>query len=597
MVFKTNMRNKTEEIVEKCNKIFENPEFAFELVQETISEIQGLPIQKRSQFVEIYKKIGQELFDRGIGVKNYDLDAFLQGIEDWKKAKKEVKKLEKISDIEEKLSLFIDCIINIINSLRRYIILQVGRNPYFTTKIFLLHDQHSHKPFLNNLKNQLQPGCEILEIGIFLRKLKEEKNFKKNNFVLLLMFSPGSKSEEDGLGFIDELSGFFNNEIEQINISDYKEKTFVRIRDLEQIKDEIIYSVGTDLSNKRLTPDKEKIIKKLFKGEMCHTIEYSQIIEGFSGAHIYEVQPFKQSGECIKYVIKVNNINNDKLKNERNNFLTYVQSLDNRYHIEEGTTEKLRAIKYNYASNDGYTESVAFAQKLEEPGNWLSLVDNLFEIPLFKKWDYSKEQADNILKIYYEQYINIEKIIQEICSIENSTELEIKKRKLIINLKKILSAKVPVYLKICHGDLHTQNIYIDENNNIFLIDFGDTGKRHAVIDHVTLECSIKFRHIPKYILIEELETIEESFLERESFNPNFNLNFITRSDLKSCFQLINNIRVSAGQYIYDRISKIDYFISLFMITFRQIRYKGLNQLYALRSAELLSEKIIQELKL
>lgn len=591
------MKDKIKAIIKKCNDFFETPKYPFELIQETISEIQGLPVSDRSQFVEIYKKIGQELFEREIGVKNYNLNVFLQNIEDWKKEKKQAKKSEKISDIEEKLSLFIDCVLNIINNLRRYIILQVGKNPNYTTKIFLLCDRYSHRPFLNNVKNELESNCEILEIENFLKKLKEDKKFKENNFILLLTFSPGRKSEEEGLVLIDELSGFFKNEIEKIDISDYKGRTIVKIADLEEIKSEITYLVGTDLSNKQLSPDKEKIIKKLFKGEMCHTIEYSHINEGFSGSYIYEVQPFKQSGGGTKYVIKINNISNDKLKNESKNFRKHVKSYDNRYHIEEEITEKLRAIKYEYASSDGYTASTALAKKLEQRGDWLALVKNLFEITLFKKWDYSKEQVNDIPNNYYEKYINIEKIIQEICSIENSSELEVEKERLIVNLKKILFAKVSLYLKICHGDLHTQNIYIDENNNIFLIDFGDTSKHHAIIDQVTLECSIKFRHIPKYIPIEELEKIEKSFLEIESFNPNFDLNFIKRNDLKSYFQLINNIRVLAEQYICNNTSKIDYFISLFIITFRQIRYKSLNQLYALNSAKILSDKIIQELKL
>jgi len=591
------MKKKIEAIIKKCDEFFKNPHYPFELIQEIISEVQGLPISERSQFIKIYKKIGQELFIRGIGVNNYNLNAFLQDIEDWKKGKKQEKKREKKSDIEEKLSLFIDCLLKVLNYLRRYIILKVGNNSKYTTKIYLLYDWYSYKPFLNNIKNELESNCEKLEIKEFKRRLKEEKNFKENNFILLLTFSSGSKSEEEGLDLIDELDGFFKNEIWQINISENGERKLKRITDLEEIKSEITYLVGTDLSNKQLSPDKEKIIKKLFKGEGCHTIEYSKINEGFSGSYIYEVQPFKQSGSGTKYVIKINNINNDKLKNESRNFRQHVKSLDIGYDIEEEKTEKLRAIKYKYASRDGYTPSIALAQKLEKTGDWLSLIKNLFEITLFKKWDISKEKVNDIPNNYYEKYIDIEKIIKEICAIENSKESEIEKGKLIVNLKKILSYKIPLYLKTCHGDLHTQNIYIDENNNIFLIDFGDTNKHHAIIDHVTLECSIKFRHIPKYVSIEELERIEKKFLEIESFSPSFDLNFIERNDLKSYFRLINNIRALAEHYIFNKTSKIDYLISLFMITFRQIRYRSLNQLYALNSAKILSEKIIKELKL
>lgn len=592
------MISKVKKIEIRCKEIFNSPDFAFGQVQEIISEIHGLPIKDRSQCIEMYRRIGQELFNRGLSVKNYDIDSFLQAIENWKKNKKESKGPEKTTDFEDKFSLFVDCIKDKINKLRRYVILRVGKNPEFSTRIYLLHDQHSNSPFLGSIKNGLQCECEISEIEKFLSKLKEDKNFVQNNFILLLVFSPGFKSEEEGINLLDELTGFFSNEIEQINISQYDDKIFEVERDLNSIKDEITYLVGTDLSNKQLTSDIEKIIKKLFKYERCHTIEYRQIVEGLSGAYVYEVQPFKQPGEATKYVIKVNDINNSKLRNESRNFHAHVKSLDNRYNIEETTTERLRAIKYNYASDDGYTESEAFAQKVEPPGvNVVSLVENLFAIKLFEKWDNSKEAMDIKLEDWYGRYLNREMIVAELCSIENKSSEEIEKSKLITTLGKILTTKLPAYTKICHGDLHTLNFFIDKKNNIFLIDFGDTDKHHAVIDHVALECSLKFRHIPKYISIDELVSIENMFLDNNSFKAGFDLSFIKRSDLKTYFQIINNIRSLTAPYIRDSRSKIEYFVSLFMITFRQIRYKGLNQLYALRVAELLGEKITQELKL
>ncbi len=61
-------------------------------------------------------------------------------------------------------------------------------------------------------------------------------------------------------------------------------------------------------------------------------------------------------------------------------------------------------------------------------------------------------------------------------------------------------------------------------------------------------------------------------------------------------ELIKNIRNNAIQQPYIK-SENDYFLSLFIMTFRQIRYKDLNQLYAYNSALVLSRKLMQILGL
>ena len=56
---------------------------------------------------------------------------------------------------------------------------------------------------------------------------------------------------------------------------------------------------------------------------------------------------------------------------------------------------------------------------------------------------------------------------------------------------------------------------------MFLIDFGHTGKRHSLIDYTTLECAIKFRLIPFYVLIDDLKVIEKELLLDNTFNANY----------------------------------------------------------------------------
>lgn len=48
------------------------------------------------------------------------------------------------------------------------------------------------------------------------------------------------------------------------------------------------------------------------------------------------------------------------------------------------------------------------------------------------------------------------------------------------------------YTTICHGDLNMQNVLVDERDNLYVIDFSETGPRNAVSDFARLEPVLKF---------------------------------------------------------------------------------------------------------
>lgn len=59
-----------------------------------------------------------------------------------------------------------------------------------------------------------------------------------------------------------------------------------------------------------------------------------------------------------------------------------------------------------------------------------------------------------------------------------------------------------------HGDLHSQNVVLDQADKICLIDFGWTNVRWQAIDFIWLECSLKFVVCTPYIRIEDFVMIE-----------------------------------------------------------------------------------------
>ena len=68
-------------------------------------------------------------------------------------------------------------------------------------------------------------------------------------------------------------------------------------------------------------------------------------------------------------------------------------------------------------------------------------------------------------------------------------------------------------------------------------------------------------------------------------------------DLYKYCEIIKSIRSNSEQYLLNQNSKIEYYISLFFMTYRQVRYTDMNQLYAIESSEILLNKIIVDLSL
>ncbi len=55
---------------------------------------------------------------------------------------------------------------------------------------------------------------------------------------------------------------------------------------------------------------------------------------------------------------------------------------------------------------------------------------------------------------------------------------------------------IDYYTSICHGDLNMQNILLDEDMNVYLIDFSETRPRSAVSDFARLEAIFMIEHAP-----------------------------------------------------------------------------------------------------
>jgi hypothetical protein len=60
-----------------------------------------------------------------------------------------------------------------------------------------------------------------------------------------------------------------------------------------------------------------------------------------------------------------------------------------------------------------------------------------------------------------------------------------------------------------HGDLHAQNVLVDDTGALYLIDFGWCAERWRAVDFLMMECSLKFLVTPRYADIDDLLEIDQ----------------------------------------------------------------------------------------
>jgi serine/threonine protein kinase len=65
-----------------------------------------------------------------------------------------------------------------------------------------------------------------------------------------------------------------------------------------------------------------------------------------------------------------------------------------------------------------------------------------------------------------------------------------------------------------HGDLHAQNVNIDQSGRMYLIDFGLTSYSWRTLDFLVMECALKFAASPPNALLDDLLLIDE-FAEKQ----------------------------------------------------------------------------------
>ncbi len=116
-----------------------------------------------------------------------------------------------------------------------------------------------------------------------------------------------------------------------------------------------------------------------------------------------------------------------------------------------------------------------------------------------------------------------------------------------------------------HGDLHSRNILVDQNNQAWLIDFYRSGPGHLFRDFIQLESDVKFTLLTVADL-GVLYVFEAYLLNAKYFDDRPTLPSFREAELKKAFEVVQGIRYMAGQIVGSSTSMLDYYQGLYLHT-------------------------------
>lgn len=147
---------------------------------------------------------------------------------------------------------------------------------------------------------------------------------------------------------------------------------------------------------------------------------------------------------------------------------------------------------------------------------------------------------------------------------------------------------VSSYTRNLHGDLHCDNLQIDEYGLPCMIDWGNSGVGHFLIDAAILETSILMKSVPIGLMpnsIHELLTSisHPSILCRDAASP--------AERARYCVQLLrqNLVDISPSR------EEFDYDLCLFFVAVQQLQYEDMNIWIALLQAHISIENLKRSL--
>jgi hypothetical protein len=307
-----------------------------------------------------------------------------------------------------------------------------------------------------------------------------------------------------------------------------------------------------------------------------------------SGAVVLKVQPhFQDGGWAAPVVVKL--AARTLIESEERNYNRYVERyIDGfrRTSLEDKTlTHHLGGIIYSLVGTplDECVDLGTFYTTCSAD-EVIKGLNNLF-LRTCRLWYENREpqQSHDLVALYNKslklRLDRIEAALQEAQLVEWAGEMhpmipEIKR--VMINplewLRQRPTLMTQVSLAYTHGDLHSRNVLIDQNQQAWLIDFYRSGPGHIFRDLIELESDIKF------VLLEQSELgllyrFEAALLTAKYFDDTPTLPSLGQPEVRKAFEVVQSIRFIAGRLVGPHTGMLDYYAGLLLHTLTMIGRK------------------------
>ena len=152
--------------------------------------------------------------------------------------------------------------------------------------------------------------------------------------------------------------------------------------------------------------------------------------------------------------------------------------------------------------------------------------------------------------------------------------------------------QISTFTCLCHGDLHSHNILVDDEHHCWLIDFARAGRSHVLRDLAELETDIKLRFIATTDLAQLLQ-FERNLVAPLLWHEPIALQH-SLAEFERCFRYINTIRQLALELVGDKSTLLEYYQTMFWYMLNAVRLRNLTmaqKVQMLLSAAVIAEKL------
>jgi hypothetical protein len=483
---------------------------------------------------------------------------------------------------------------NLLLDYKRYYLF-ILENTGCPEKTVIIHDSIPAPELVRRVLTKFDTAVYLKD---FLQQLEDpDSELRKFSNICLLIISNLSEDTRRLLELKDALGGFDNFKYcELMPINDgFKPYEYEGEKLFEALKSDIYVS----LTNADIDKAEESLIKRFFPSESSF-VRYKLLKGGLSGSKVVEVSQVLNVASPCKFVIKIGSREGKKIAQEETAVKRWVSNRVPDYQTERKENATHEALKYNFASKDGKRDSISFGEYFAKNNSdkIKTIVEKLFSQKLFEEWEGTQSKTNDPITIFdlYKDFLDKDKIFQAVNIIAFD-----KAEETIELITKILGVELPRCVKkACHGDLHSENVIIDDEH-VFLIDFGMTGIQHCFLDYSTLEASIRLKLTPSYYPTSVLRDADSDFLFNFDVTDAALTTKIENTALKKSYEVISKVRAEAikkvrgNQETYSDNDELElnYLVSLFCIVCRNLKYQDLNQKYALNLCNDLAQHILK----